>query len=437
MDNLIWRLDYDFQFEPFEKTQKLQADYLLEHINYCLKKSPFYSQRFGKQFKTIRSLSEFDLLGFTTKDDVLRNNSAFLAVSPTAIVDTCFTSATVGVTPVNFLLTKNDLERLTHNEMAAFQLSGITDQDTVAICVAIERGFMAGLAYFLGGVALGAHMIRVGASGPQHIWNLLKANQPTAIIGVPSVLANVAVHAIQQGETPSALKVKRILAIGESVRDKALTLLPAMRRVEQIWDAPIYSTYASTEMATSFAECSHRQGGHLRPEMIYVEIIDEQGNKVPDGQIGEVVVTPLGIEGMPLIRFKTGDMSFIIREKCPCGRMTARIGPVIGRKAQLLKYKGTNVFPNAIVSIVEANPDFSGCFVEAYTAQFGEDRVVAAVVAAVPNYDLERLKEEFRAGLRVVPELQVISRDEFLARTQPQEKRKRQIFFDMREGKVN
>lgn len=433
MGRLIWQLDYDFQYEPREKTDKLQETYLLEHINYCIKKSPFYSNRFGKSFPEITSIADLPKLGFTTKDDLLQNNDAFLAVPEADIVDTCFTSATVGTTPVNFLLTKSDLDRLIHNERVAFEISGVTREDKMGVCVALERGFMAGLAYFLGGVSLGTHMIRIGAaSGPQHIWNLIKTHNPTVLIGVPSVLANVALHAIEAGENPSSLNVKRILAIGESTRDKHLNLLPSIKRIEQLWGAPIYSTYASTEMSTSFPECAHRQGGHFRPELIYVEIVDDQGNKVKDGEIGEVVVTPLGVQGMPLIRFKTGDMSFIINEKCSCGRSTKRIGPVLGRKAQLLKYKGTNVFPNAIASIVEANPDFIGCYVEAYRAEFGEDRVVAAIAAASEKYDLDKLKEEFRAGLRVVPEIRIIDKEEFFKKTQPEGKRKRQIFFDLR-----
>ncbi len=436
MNTLLWQLNLDFQFESREKVDELQVDYLLEHVNYCLTKSPFYSKLYGNTTPKITSLTDISKLGFTTKDDLLKHNNEFLAVPEGEIVDTCFTSATVGTTPVNFLLTKSDLDRLAHNEQAAFRISGVTKEDTVAICCALERGFMAGLAYFIGGVQLGAHMIRVGASGSQHIWNLIKTYNPTTIIGVPSVLANVAVDAIKDGEDPASLKVARILAIGEPIRDKNLQLLSSMKRVEEMWNAPIYSTYASTEMASSFNECPHRQGGHLRPELIYVEIIDEQGNPVNDGEVGEVVVTPLGVQGMPLMRFKTGDMSFIISEKCSCGRTTKRIGPVLGRKAQLLKYRGTNVYPNAIVSIVEANPDFCGCYVEAYTADFGEERVVAVVVNATPNYDLDKLKEEFRAGLRVVPELKVVDKEEFQNKTQPAGKRKRQIFFDMRDGKL-
>lgn len=436
MNPLLWQLQYDFQYGLQEKTKRLQETSLFEHIDYTFKKSPFYSHRFSKSPKKVTSLSDLQLLDFTTKDDLLKFNNGFLAVSKADIVDTCFTSATVGTTPVNFLLTQSDLERLAHNEKVAFEISGVKKEDTVGVCVALERGFMAGLAYFLGGVKLGAHMIRIGASaGPQHVWNLIKIHQPSVLIGVPSVLANVALHAIEEGENPASLGVEKVLAIGEPVRDRSVHLLPSMQRVEAMWNAKIYSTYASTEMATSFSECSHRQGGHLRPELIYVEIIDECGNIVNDGDIGEVVVTPIGVQGMPLIRFKTGDMSYIIEEKCSCGRTTKRIGPVVGRKAQLLKYRGTNVYPNAIVSIVEANPDFLGCYVEAYSAEFGEDRVVVVVSNAKKRFDLEKLKEEFRAGLRVVPELKVVGQEDFISKTQPVGKRKRQIFFDMREGR--
>ncbi len=432
MNKMLWQSDFDFQYESREKSDLLQENHLIEHVNYCLKESPFYNKRFMNSIGEISSIKDFSKIGFTYKGDLLKYNYEFLAVKEADIVDTCFTSATEGTTPVNFLLTKNDLDRLAYNEQIAFQIAGVGREDKMAVCVALERGFMAGLAYFLGGVRLGTHMIRVGSSGSQHIWNIIKTQYPTVLIGVPSVLANVAIYAIDEGEDPAALKVKRILAIGEPVRDKDLKLLPSGRRIEQLWNTPLYSTYASTEMSTSFCECSERQGGHFRPELIYIELVDDDGNRTADGEIGEVVVTPLGVQGMPLMRFKTGDISYIISENCSCGRTTRRIAPVLGRKSQMLKYKGTVVFPNSIVSIVEANPDFSGCYVEAYSAEFGEDRVVAVISPADNNYDLEKLKEQFRAGLRVVPELKITGKDELLKKTQPSGKRKRQIYFDMR-----
>lgn len=432
MDKYLWQMDGNFQTGSRDKSDRQQEEYLFEHVNYCLANSPYYRGRFGKEFKKISSLGEYSRIGFTTKDDLLRHNNEFLSVPEAEIVDTCFTSATEGTVPVNFLQTASDLERLAYNEKAAFEIAGLRREDTVAVCVALDRGFMAGLAYFLGGVKLGAHMIRVGPAGTQQIWDILKTHRPTVIIGVPSSLAKVAIQATQEGHDPKSLNLKKIIAIGEPIRDRDLNMLANVRRIEELWNTEIYSTYASTEMASTFCECRARQGGHMRPEMIYVEVLDEEGRRVPDGETGEVVVTPMGIQGMPLMRFKTGDISFVISEPCACGRTTRRIGPVLGRKSQQLKYKGTNVFPNAIVSIVEANPDFAGCYVEVYSAEFGEDRVVANIAPCAKNYDLEKLKEQLRSGLRVVPEIKMISEEELNRMTQPEGKRKRKIFFDLR-----
>jgi phenylacetate-CoA ligase len=429
MNKRPWQSDFDIQYSAREQSDRVLESNVAEHVNMCLAKSPFYRKLGIREISGIKDLPK---AGFTFKDDLLKFNDEFLAVPEADIIDTCFTSATEGTIPVNFLLTAGDLERLTYNEQEAFRIAGVTKEDKMAVCVALERGFMAGLAYFLGGVKLGTHMIRVGASGPRHIWNILKIHKPTVMIGVPSVLAGVAGFALDEGEDPRSLKIGKILCIGEPLRDKDLKLLPSTRRIEELWNAPIFSTYASTEMASSFCECAERQGGHFRPELIYIEIIGDDGLPVSEGGLGEVVVTPIGVEGMPLVRFRTGDISYIINENCRCGRKTRRIAPVLGRKSQMLKYRGTVVFPNSIVSIVEANADFNGCYVEVYRAQFGEDRVVAVISAKGSKFDLEKLKEEFRAGLRVVPEIRIVDNGELVKITQPSGSRKRKIFFDMR-----
>ncbi len=88
----------------------------------------------------------------------------------------------------------------------------------------------------------------------------------------------------------------------------------------------------STEMGTAFTECSEGKGGHHHPELIIVEFLDDNNNPVPEGEAGEVTITTLGVEGMPLLRFKTGDICHYYNEPCKCGRTTKRLGPVIGRK---------------------------------------------------------------------------------------------------------
>ncbi len=107
----------------------------------------------------------------------------------------------------------------------------------------------------------------------------------------------------------------------------------------------LYSTYASTEMAASFTECSYGAGGHHHPELLIVEFLDGNDNPVPKGEAGELTITTLGVEGMPLLRFKTGDICHGHYETCKCGRKTMRVGPVIGRRNQMIKYKGTTLYP--------------------------------------------------------------------------------------------
>ena len=97
-------------------------------------------------------------------------------------------------------------------------------------------------------------------------------------------------------------------------------------------------------MGTSFTECGQGAGGHHHPELIIVEFLGENDHPVKEEEPGEVTITTLGVEGMPLLRFKTGDVCCHFTDPCKCGRATLRLGPVIGRKKQMIKYKGTTLY---------------------------------------------------------------------------------------------
>jgi phenylacetate-CoA ligase len=333
---------------------------------------------------------------------------------------------------VALLQTRSDLARLAYNEELAFAMAGIDSKDTLLVVAALDRCFMAGLAYYLGGLKLCARTVRAGAGSPAQLWQLLKCTGTTAVVGVPSLMWKMAQYAIENGEDPSRAGVRRLIGIGEPVRDRSLELLPVTRQLEDVWGARVYSTYASTESATSFCECSARQGGHLRPELVVLEIVDQKGEAVPDGEPGEIVVTPLGVTGMPFIRFNTGDVSFVIRKECACGRKTPRLGPVLGRKNQMLKYKGTTIYPNTIISVIEGKKDFVGGYVEARRNEDGTDRVILYVSVADPLLSMEHIKDEFRARIRVVPEIRIISEKELYEKTDQPQKRKKTTFFDLR-----
>ncbi|RLC00341.1 MAG: phenylacetate--CoA ligase family protein, partial [Deltaproteobacteria bacterium] len=372
----------------------------------------------------------------TQKNDLLSTKD-FLCVDNKEIVDVCLTSATSGSVPTLISLTSSDLSRLAYNEELAFAMTGINDNDTLLICAAIDRCFMAGIAYFLGGIKLKARVLRSGSGSPSQHWELIKLADATVIVGVPSLMYKIGQHALACNEQPAATQIKKLIAIGEPIRDENLNLLPIAGELEKMWGARIYSTYASSEIATTFCECSARRGGHLRPELNITEILDNDGNSVKDGEKGEVVVTPLGITGMPLIRFETGDISYLMNEKCSCGRTTKRIAPIIGRKNQMLKYKGTTVFPNAILSCLEGDQRFHNGYIEARKNNDGTDRIL--LYAALcdknsdENHDENWISEILRAKVRVVPEIRITDREKVDKKVyQFDKKRKRMTFFDLR-----
>jgi phenylacetate-CoA ligase len=145
-----------------------------------------------------------------------------------------------------------------------------------------------------------------------------------------------------------------------------------------------------------------------------------------------VVVTPLGVTGMPLVRFKTGDISFVLDEKCPCGRSTLRLGPVLGRKNQMLKYKGTALYPNMILSALEGRKEFHGGYVEVSTDGNGLDRVVLHAAVSDDSFTVEKIADELRSRIRVVPEIKLLSPEKIDSVIHHDNKRKKVTFVDLR-----
>lgn len=425
----------DLEYKFSEDISALQNSLLTEQIKYTVEKSPFYRDTFRRNKISISDISSVDDLmkiPCTEKSDITKNNEAFLAAEKKDIVDICLTSATTGEIPTKLYQTRSDLERLAYNEEKAFATMGLTCDDTMLITAAIDRCFMAGLAYFLGGVNLGTCMIRAGSGSAAQQWNLLKTLSATSMIGVPSLMAKIGEYAIENGENPALSGVKKIAAIGEPTRDEKLKLLPASEKIERLFNTQIYSTYASTELATTFCECEERKGGHLRPELIIVEILDEKNQRVKNGEKGEITVTPLGITGTPLIRFKTGDISYIIEEPCRCKRNTIRLAPVLGRKNQMMKYKGTTIFPGAILSVIDGYDEAIGGYVEAFGNDDNTDRIVLNIAMKKQSSKISEIADLLRSKIRVVPEIVIITDEEYYKKALSSEKRKKICFFDYR-----
>jgi phenylacetate-CoA ligase len=406
---------------------------LREHVAYLLEHSPFYREHLKwapTTARELRSLEDFQGLPFTEKDDLARDNMAFLCVPMSEVRDIVTTSGTLG-DPVTVFLTESDLQRLGKNEAGSYRIAGCTGDDTFQLLTTIDKRFMAGLAYFLGVQHLGGRIIRSGPGALQLQWDSIQRYRPTVLIAVPSFIPRLLRHALEHGIDPNSTSVKRILCIGEPVRDAALRPNLLAQRITGEWNVQLFSTYASTEMQTAFTECEAGMGAHLQPELMYVEVIKEDGNHAADGEAGEVVVTPLGVTGMPVLRYRTGDICHWYASPCANGRNTPRLGPVIGRRQQLLKFKGTSLYPNAIIDLLSHMREVSTFVVEVQRDELGLDEVILRLALRGENAE-ERVREEMTSKLRVSPRIILSDREEIERMRFNENDRKPKLFFDRR-----
>ena len=421
------------EFSAPREIRAVQEGLLRKHLQYLAAHSPYYRSLFkaGSIDPAAVTLDSLSTLPLTDKTALGQHNDEFLAVPRSAIVDMVLSSGTTG-RPTTMMYTESDLRRLAYNEEISLESCGLTRDDIVLLTCTMDRCFIAGLAYFSGVRSLGAAAIRNGLSGFESHLDIIERLKPTAIVGVPTFLLKLGQFVKSRGIDPHTTGITRLICIGEPVRDRALQFLRVGESLEAVWGARVYSTYASSETITSFCECTAQQGGHLHPNLAVVEIVNDQGKLLPSGELGEVVVTPLSIEGMPLLRFKTGDMSFLIDAPCSCGRQSSRLGPIVGRKNHMIKFRGTTLYPNSIYAVLDSLPGISEYYVTA-TSDFDLSDVVKVTVALRDHScTAEMITDKLQAHLRVRPEVVVAGEEDVKNQVYAGNSRKLTRFVDKR-----
>ena len=387
---------------------------LQEVLQYVSANSVYYQNLFQEHnidISKINTLEDLQQIPTTTKEDLQRNNDDFLCVPTNKIIDFATTSGTLG-DPVTFGLTDNDLDRLAYNEAISFDCAGIKEGDIVQLMTTMDRRFMAGLAYFLGLRKMKVGVIRVGAGIPELQWDSILKYKPTYLITVPSFLLKLIEYADSHGIDYNNLGIKGAICIGESLRNQDFSNSILADKITSKWNIKLFSTYASTEMSTAFTECEHGVGGHHHPELIIVEVLDDENKPVKEGESGELTITTIGVEAMPLIRFKTGDIVKLHTNPCMCGRNTLRVGPVVGRKQQMIKYKGTTLYPPAMNDVLNDFGAIDNYLIQIYTNDLGTDEIVIKIAVNSPTEEfLTEVKDHFRAKLRVTPKIEFVSKE--------------------------
>lgn len=418
-----------------DQIEAAQQDAWSKTFDYVFAKSPFYREHFrraGLSPAQSLPLAELSRIPSITKAEVSANPASFLCVDQSRVVDIVTTSGSTGQ-PLAWMLTDADLERLARNEELSFAAAGFTESDTVLLAVAMDRCFIAGMAYFLGLRKRGCAIIRIGASTPALHLDMLQRARATAIVGVPSFLCRLAAIAENAKLDLTKFGVRKAVCIGEAVRGQDFQLNAAGRTIAQRWNASVFSTYGVTELAASLCECEAGCGGHLHPELLYLEALDEQDQPAPDGQVGELTATTFGVEGMPLVRYRTGDYAAIHRQPCACGRASLRIGPIVGRKDHKLKIKGATIFPSTFKVVLDSTPGVGAYVMMARRdGNMADCMEIKLACSADPATVLPELRERCQSAAKVIPELTLVSPGEIESLQMPEGARKRRYFVDLR-----
>ena len=426
----------DIEFCSPQEIKDFQEGLLKKALAYLNDNSAYYKRMFDKyeiDLSKINHIEDLVKIPFTEKKDLQLFNDDFLCCEKSKIIDYITTSGTLG-DPVTFGCTEGDLQRLAFNEHKSFECAGLKPGNIVQLMVTLDKRFMAGMAYFLGIRHLGASVIRVGNGIPELQWDTIRRLRPDTIMCVPSFILRLVQYAEDHGIDYRNSSIRRIIGIGEGMREQDFSLNLLGRRIKEKWDVQLFSTYSSTEMGATFAECEYGCGGHVHPELIIVEIIGDDDLPVADGDYGEIVVTTLGVEGMPLLRFRTGDIAAKRTEQCRCGRWSYRLTPLVGRKNNMIKLKGTTLYPPAVNDVLDNADYVENYVVIVHDSDAGTDEVVVKVgLKDVPDFDVVKdLKDRFRSRIRVAPIVEVHPVEEIHQINFPAKSRKPVKFIDLR-----
>ena len=413
----------------------MQEQKLHSLLMYLRQHSPFYGELFRSHqidISKIKSKNDLIQVPTTQKEDLQQRNDDFICVPKHKIIEYTSTSGTLGA-PVTVALTENDLQRLAENEYASFVCADGTSKDIYQLMLTLDRQFMAGMAYYSGIRKLGAGIIRVGPGVPSLQWQTILRIQPTSIVAVPSFIIKLISYAKEHNIELNKTSVKKAICIGENIRNTDFSMNILGKRITDAWEIQLYSTYASTEMQTAFTECGAGRGGHLNPDLLIVELLDGNNQPVGPGVPGEVTVTTLGVEAMPLLRYKTGDICMYIEEPCTCGRKSIRLTPILGRKQQMIKFKGTTLYPPALFDLLNEMEEVTDYVAEVYSNDLGMDEVLLYIMPVNNHEETDRrIRAYLQARLRVSPHVQYVTSAEMQKIQFPEVGRKAVRFIDRR-----
>ena len=432
--NQYWEEDTETMSR--EKLNELQLQRLRKTIRIA-SNSPYYKKVFAQHSitaDTIQSLKDIEKIPFTTKAN-MRANYPFglMAGEMKDAVRVHSSSGTTG-NPTVIVHSQHDLDSWANLVARCLYMVGLRNTDVFQNSSGYGM-FTGGLGFQYGAEKLGALTVPAAAGNSKRQIKFITDFGTTALHAIPSYAIRLAEVFQEEGIDPKSTNLTTLVIGAEPHTDEQ------RRKIEKLLGVKAYNSFGMTEMngpGVAF-ECKEQNGMHFWEDCYLVEIINpETGKHVPDGQIGELVLTTLDREQMPLLRYRTRDLTRILPGKCSCGRTHVRIDRIKGRSDDMFIIKGVNIFPMQIEKILVHFPQLGSNYLITLETKNNQDEIIVEVELSdlsTDNYiELQNLAKEITHQLKdeilVTPKLKLVNKG-----TLPQSEGKAVRVKDLRDNK--
>ncbi len=346
---MIW--NKDIECASREQMREIQSQRLVKMVASVYNSVPFYRSKLnekGIEPGDIKSIDDLRHLPFTLKTD-LRDNYPFglLAVPQAKIVRIHASSGTTGK-PTVVGYTRNDIDMWSEVVARSLTMAGITRNDLIQVAYGYGL-FTGGLGLHYGAEKIGASVIPISGGNTKKQLQLMEDFGSTVIACTPSYAAYLGESIRKEGIDPKNIKLRAGVFGAEPWTEQ-------MRiQIQELLGIKAYDIYGLTEVVGPGVsmECEHQCGNHIFEDHFIPEIIDPNTlEPLPYGAVGELVFTPVSKEGMPLLRYRTRDLTRLHADKCACGRTLVRMEKCLGRTDDMLIIRGVNVFPSQVESVL-------------------------------------------------------------------------------------
>jgi phenylacetate-CoA ligase len=374
--------------------EKLQLERLKKTVHHCMN-SPFYKKRFEENGLTpedIQSLDDLRKIPFTTKQD-LRDTYPFgiASVSLDKAVRLHSSSGTTG-NPTVIIHTQKDLDEWANAVARCLHMVGLRPSDVFQNSSGYGM-FTGGLGFQYGAERLGMMTVPAAAGNTKRQLKFITDFGTTALHAIPSYVTRIYEVMQEMGIDPKRDTKLRTLIIGAEPHSEE-----QRRRIEEMMGVKAYNSFGMSEMCgpgVAF-ECQEQNGLHIWEDYYIVEIIDPDTlQPVPEGEVGELVLTTINREGMPLLRYRTRDLTRVLPGECPCGRHHKRLDRMKGRSDDMIILKGVNIFPIQIETILMQFKELTTNYLITLETKDSNDEMIIEV-------ELEKLFTDDYARLQVL-----------------------------------